>query len=65
MVSFYTQPDEIFYPKGKKLKNLEFLGEIFKSQTWLTRNDSGQRFSVPTLDSTYSADEKLAGCTKD
>jgi len=29
-----TQPEEIFFdPKGKKLKNLTFLGEIFQIQT--------------------------------
>jgi len=31
---FPTQPEEIFFdPKGKKLKNLTFLGEIFQIQT--------------------------------
>jgi len=31
---FLTRPEEIFFaPKGKKLKNLTFLGEIFKIQT--------------------------------
>jgi len=29
---FLIQLDEIFYPKGKKLKNLEFLGEIFQTK---------------------------------
>jgi len=58
---FPTQPEEIFFdPKGKKLKNLTFLGEIFQIQTqiingWpnpshkkLTQPDPGQKFLTQT-----------------
>jgi len=45
------RPEAIFFdPKGKKLKNLTFLGDIFKIQT-KTKNvwpDPGQKFLTQT-----------------
>jgi len=32
--TFWPLPKEIFWPEGKKLKNLVFFGEIFQTQTW-------------------------------
>jgi len=43
---FLTQPEEIFFIRRKKMKNLGFLGEIFKTQTldgWLYPTRSEQQ----------------------
>jgi len=46
---FLTQPKEVFFwPVGKKLKNLRFLGEIFQIQTQIINGwpDLGQKFLI-------------------
>jgi len=60
-----TKPIEIFFdPKGKKLKNLRFLGEIFKTQnhrwltwprpTWATKNSPNLSQKLLTQTHHYS-----------
>jgi len=53
---FLTKPEKIFFePKGKKMKNLTFLGEIFQTQTirWLTKPDPVQIFWPRPITTAY------------
>jgi len=62
---FLTQPKEIFFdPKGKKLKNLTFLGEIFKIQTqtingWPNLTRSTKNWPKPTWVKKFDLDPSL------
>jgi len=38
-----TLPNEIFFPEGKKIKNLGFLEEVCQISRWLTPPDPGQK----------------------
>jgi len=43
-----NNPQDFFWPRGKKLKNLGFLGEIFQTQTKDGSPNPGQKFLTRT-----------------